>query len=51
VRAPALGVAAGVALAALAAHGAFIVRDARLVHRDLSLLETLFANGRVPEGA
>src|SRR2546422_8936059 len=51
VRAPALGVAAGAALAALAAHGALIVRDARLVHRDLSVLETLFAEARVPEGA
>src|ERR1051325_6565498 len=51
VRAPALGVAAVVALAALAAHGALIVRDARQVHRDLSQLETLFTDDRVPEGA
>jgi len=51
VRARVLGVASGVALLALAAHGALIVRDARVVRQNLTLLETLFADSRVPEGA
>lgn len=51
VRVRVLAVAAGVALVALAAHGALLVRDAHIVNHNLALLESLFTTGRVPEGA
>lgn len=46
-----LAAAAGVLLVTLVAHGALIVRDARIVNRNLAQLESLFSTARVPEGA
>jgi hypothetical protein len=51
VRRRTLAAAAGILLVTLAAHGALIVRDSRIVNGQLALLESLFTTARVPEGA
>src|SRR5205814_1646180 len=51
LRPRALAASAGVLFVTLAVHGALIVRDARIVNRNLAQLESLFTTARVPEGA